>query len=66
MEAVFSSETFLLTYKAIRRLNPEDQHRHLHRHDNLKSNIDYMYLSNVIFDILDLGVNRTAENVRMG
>jgi hypothetical protein len=38
MEAVCSSETLLSTYKSTRRYNPKDQHRHLHRRENLKSN----------------------------
>jgi hypothetical protein len=35
MEAVYSSETLVFTYKSRRRYNPEDQH--LHRRENLKS-----------------------------
>jgi hypothetical protein len=31
MEAVYSSETVVTTYKSTRRYNPEDQHQHLHR-----------------------------------
>jgi hypothetical protein len=37
METVRSSETLVTTCKSIRRYNPEDQHRHLHRRENLKS-----------------------------
>jgi hypothetical protein len=36
MEAVCSSETLVSTYKSTRRYYPEDQHRHLHRSENLK------------------------------
>jgi hypothetical protein len=37
MEAVCSSETMISTYKSTRRHNPEEQHRHLHRRENLIS-----------------------------
>jgi hypothetical protein len=46
MEEVYSSETLVSTYKSTRRCNPEDQHRHLHRRDNLKSNIQNEELHN--------------------
>jgi hypothetical protein len=36
-EAVCSSELFVSTYKYTRRFNPEDKHRRLYRHENLKS-----------------------------
>jgi hypothetical protein len=39
MEAVCSSETLVSTYKPIRRFNPYDQQRHIHRLENLKSHI---------------------------
>jgi hypothetical protein len=37
IEAVCSSETFVSTYKFIRRYNPADQQRHLHRRENVES-----------------------------
>jgi hypothetical protein len=37
MEAVCSSETLASTYKLTRRYNPEDQRRHLHGRENLRS-----------------------------
>jgi hypothetical protein len=37
METVCSSETLVSTFKSTRRNNPEDQHHHLHRSENLKS-----------------------------
>jgi hypothetical protein len=39
MEAVCFSATLVSTDKSTRRYNPEDQHRHLHRRENLKSPI---------------------------
>jgi hypothetical protein len=30
---------WLYTYEFIRRYNPEDQHRHIHRRENLKSHM---------------------------
>jgi hypothetical protein len=36
MEAVCSPETLVSTYNATQRYNPEDQHGHLHRRENLK------------------------------
>jgi hypothetical protein len=42
MEAVFSSETLVSTYKSKRRYNPEDQQQHLHRSENLKSHKKYL------------------------
>jgi hypothetical protein len=39
METVCFSETSVSTYKTARRHNPEEQHRHLHRRENLKSHI---------------------------
>jgi hypothetical protein len=44
-EAVCSSETLVSTYKSTRRYSPEDQHRHLHFHQNLKSHIGNFSLS---------------------
>jgi hypothetical protein len=38
MEAAFSSETLVSTCKSTRCQNPEDQHRHCHGCENLKSN----------------------------
>jgi hypothetical protein len=37
MEAVCSSKTLISTYKSTRRYNPEDQHRHPHRRENVIS-----------------------------
>jgi uncharacterized membrane protein len=37
METVYFSETFVSTYESIRFHNPEQQHRHLHSRENLKS-----------------------------
>jgi hypothetical protein len=37
MEAVCSPDTLVSTHKSTRRYNSEDQHRHLHRRENLKS-----------------------------
>jgi hypothetical protein len=39
MEAVFSSETMTSIYKSIGCYNPEKQHRHLNRRENLRSHI---------------------------
>jgi hypothetical protein len=39
METVCFSETLLSTCKSTRRYNPEDQHRILHRRENLNSHI---------------------------
>jgi hypothetical protein len=39
MEAVYSSETLVFTYKSARRYYPEDQHRRFYHRDNLKSRI---------------------------
>jgi hypothetical protein len=39
METVCSSETLVSTYKTTQRFYPEDQHRHIHRRENLKSYI---------------------------
>jgi hypothetical protein len=36
-EAVFSSETMITSYKSTRRHKSEDQHRHLHRRENVTS-----------------------------
>jgi hypothetical protein len=40
MEILYSSETFVITYKSTQRWNPKDQHRHLHRRENLISHTD--------------------------
>jgi hypothetical protein len=37
METVCFSETLLSTYESTRRHNPEEQHRHPHRRENLRS-----------------------------
>jgi hypothetical protein len=37
MEAECSSETSVRVYKPALRYYPKDKHRHLHRHENLKS-----------------------------
>jgi hypothetical protein len=37
IEAICSSETLVSTYKSIWHFYPEDQHRHLHRRESLKS-----------------------------
>jgi hypothetical protein len=47
MEAVCSSETLESIYKSTWRNNPEDQHRHLHRHEDLGSSEDNAY--NIVF-----------------
>jgi hypothetical protein len=39
MQAVCTSETLVSTNTSTRRYNPEDQHRHLHRRENLESHI---------------------------
>jgi hypothetical protein len=39
MEAVYSSETLVFTYKSARRYYTEDQHRRFYHRDNLKSHI---------------------------
>jgi hypothetical protein len=36
-ETVCFSETLVSSYESTRRQNPEQQHRHPHRHENLKS-----------------------------
>jgi hypothetical protein len=61
MEAVCSSETLASSYKSTWFYNQEDEHRHLHHRENLKSNkaimlqfrrmpeyigVQYMYKSN--------------------
>jgi hypothetical protein len=47
METVYFSETLVYTYKFTRRYNPENQHRHFHRHENLISHL-YVFDSYVI------------------
>jgi hypothetical protein len=45
MERVCFSEMLVSAYKSTRRHNPEEQHRHLYRRENLKShwyNINYI------------------------
>jgi hypothetical protein len=37
METVWFSEMLVSTYESARRHNPEDQHRHSHRRENLRS-----------------------------
>jgi hypothetical protein len=37
MEAVYFSKTLVSTWKSKLRYNPEEQHRHFHRRENLKS-----------------------------
>jgi hypothetical protein len=44
METVFFSEKLVSTYVSTRRYNPEE-HRHLHRRENLKSHISYGLLN---------------------
>jgi hypothetical protein len=39
MKAICSSKTLVSTYKSAQRYNPEDQHRHLHPHENLNSHV---------------------------
>jgi hypothetical protein len=39
MKAVCSSEMLVSTYKSTRRCNPEDQPRHPHCRENLKSQV---------------------------
>jgi hypothetical protein len=39
MEEECFSETLASTDKSTRRYNPEDQHRHLHRRENLRSHM---------------------------
>jgi hypothetical protein len=45
MEAVCSSETLASTNKSTRRYYPEDQHRYLHRRENLKCRAFLPYLN---------------------
>jgi hypothetical protein len=47
MEAVYSSETLVYTYKTTRRYKPEYQHRPLHRRQNLKSQTEGPFQNNV-------------------
>jgi hypothetical protein len=44
METLCFSEMLVSTYKSTRRHNPEDQHRHLHRRENLKFHIEFSCL----------------------
>jgi hypothetical protein len=39
METACFFATMVCTYKSTWRYNPEDQHRHIHRRENLKSHI---------------------------
>jgi hypothetical protein len=39
MATALSSETLVSTYKSTQRYNSEDQHRHVRRRENLKSQI---------------------------
>jgi hypothetical protein len=43
MEAARTSETLVNFFQATRLYNPEDSHRHTHRHENLKSYLCCMY-----------------------
>jgi hypothetical protein len=42
-ETICYFETIISTYKSTRRYNAEEQQRHLHRRENLKSNIGYRF-----------------------
>jgi hypothetical protein len=45
MEAVFSSETLVWTYRSKQHYKPEDEHRNLQRHENL---ILFRYTTNIL------------------
>jgi hypothetical protein len=47
MEAACSCKTLVSTYKLTRHCNPEHQHRHLHRRENLESHVTYFNNINV-------------------
>jgi hypothetical protein len=51
-EVVCSSETLISTYKSTRRYNPEDQHRHLHRREDI---------SKILFRVID--TSRLSEGL---
>jgi hypothetical protein len=51
MEAVCSSETLVSTFKSTWHYNPEDQHRHLHRRENLRSRIYLLYCICILWTI---------------
>jgi hypothetical protein len=54
METVCFSETLVSTYKSTRRYNPEDQHRHLRRRENLKSHVLLYFLFTVVRNVLKI------------
>jgi hypothetical protein len=58
MEALCFSETLIPTYKSTRRYNPEDEHRHLHLCDNLRS---LQIHCSMFFFLLLCGFLLTAE-----
>jgi hypothetical protein len=50
LEAACFFETPITIYKSTRRYNPEDQHRHLYRRDNLRSHLGYVVLPYTLID----------------
>jgi hypothetical protein len=54
MEAVQTSETSLHSYQSTRRYNPEDNHLHIHLHENLKSYRTVRSCVYVIFTVWNL------------
>jgi hypothetical protein len=60
MEAVYSPETLVSTYKSTWRYNPEDKYRHLHRRENLESPTSLM-LSNEAASLPLLTAVNTAQ-----
>jgi hypothetical protein len=49
MEAASASETSVNFYQTTRRNNPEDNHLHLRRRENLKSHQEHIFLFVVSF-----------------
>jgi hypothetical protein len=63
MEAVCSSETLISIYESTRRHNPEDQHQHLHRRENLESptlKLHFLNYHSLLFRVIDNDMNELA------
>jgi hypothetical protein len=69
MEAVYSSETLVCSFKSLLRYNPYNQHRHLHRRENLKFDtadwkfIEYMWRGSKAPYVLGVGAEFHASVV---
>jgi hypothetical protein len=66
MEAVFFSETFVSSCKSTQRYNQEDQYRHLHRRENLKSHMVGMFSEPVNKAAVRLGQTWTLRLAQPG